>query len=136
MKEIEESLSSLVTAISTKNARGPASSEDSSKTVQKIERAPLQTSTNSWADITARNINLPIGWTRVEEQPKRNKASKSWRQRLGILRGTAISENDNESLSADVQLVAYGIAKNVTGIEKLVRYNTIRKLHLSGDCIL
>ena len=36
---------------------------------------------------------------------------------MGILRGTAISENDNESLSADVQLVAYGIAKNVTGIQ-------------------
>ena len=30
---------------------------------------------------------------------------------------TALSEKDNESLSADVHLVAYSIAKNVTGIQ-------------------
>ena len=57
------------------------------------------------------------GWTKVEKQPKRNKGIRSWRQRLGILRGTAISENDSESLSADVHLMAYSIAKNVTNIQ-------------------
>ena len=90
----------------------------------------------AWDDITASNINshqdvmnLPKtepqdytrdddeGWTKLEKQPMRNKGIKSWRQRLGILRGTAISENDNESLSADVHLVAYSIAKNITGIQ-------------------
>ena len=48
---------------------------------------------------------------------KRNQGIQSWRRRLGILRGTAIRENDNESFSADVHLVAYSIAKNVTGIQ-------------------
>ena len=143
-KEIEESINSLVTALSTKNvsdqgvhATSKENSDDASKAVQnQIERAScVQTSTNSWADITATNINLPLdimklpetepqdyntdddeGWTKVEKQPKRNKCIQSWRQRLGILRGTAIRENDNESLSADVHLVAYSIAKNVTGI--------------------
>ena len=75
------------------------------------------------------------GWTRVEEQPKRNKASKSWRQRLGILRGTAISENDNESLSADVQLMAYGIAKNVTGIQ-LSHWLEEKRLHVASCDLL
>ena len=42
---------------------------------------------------------------------------KTWRQRLDILRGTAISETEGESLSADIHLVAYGVAKNVTGIQ-------------------
>ena len=109
-KEIEESLNSLVTALSTKNVSDPAPSkentDDSSKAVQnQIERAScVQTSTNSWADITASYIiltldvmNLPEtepqdyttdddeGWIKVEEQPKRNKGIKSWRQLLGIL---------------------------------------------------
>ena len=57
------------------------------------------------------------GWTKVEEQPKRNKGIKYWRQLLGIQRGTAISENGNESFSEDVHLVAYNIGKNVTSIQ-------------------
>ena len=51
----------------------------------------------------------------MEKQPKRNKGIQPWRQRFGILRGTAISENNNESLSA--HLVTSSIAKNVTSIQ-------------------
>ena len=57
------------------------------------------------------------GWTNVNDTRRNNKSTRSWKQRLDILRGTALSENENESLSADVHLVAYGIAKNVTGIQ-------------------
>ena len=56
-------------------------------------------------------------WTHVTYKSQKNNVAKTWRQRLNILRGTAVSENEGESLSADVHLVAYGLAKNVSGIQ-------------------
>ena len=53
----------------------------------------------------------------VPEKSKNNASVKSWRQRLDILRGTATRENEGESLSADVHLVAFGVKKNVTGLQ-------------------
>ena len=38
-------------------------------------------------------------------------------ERLDILRGTATCESEGESLSADVHLVAFGVKKNVTGLQ-------------------
>ena len=73
------------------------------------------------------------GWSKGEEQPKRNKGIQCWRQRLGILRGTAISENDEESLSADVHLVAYSIAKNVTGIQLSHLCDCIHNVHCKNE---
>ena len=56
------------------------------------------------------------GWTLV--QPKTQEMrTKQWRQCLNILRGTASNESGNKSLSADIHLVAYGVAKHVTGIQ-------------------
>ena len=84
---------------------------------------------NTWADITVQKYKkLPAtkpsnditednGWTTVQKKSNKNKVIKTWRHRLDILRGTAISETEGESLSADIHLVAYGVAKNVTGIQ-------------------
>ena len=43
--------------------------------------------------------------------------SKNWRQDLNLLTGTAVSNDRNMTLSPDVDLVAYGVAKNVTALQ-------------------
>ena len=57
------------------------------------------------------------GWITVPEKSKKSVSGKSWGERLDILRGTATCESEGESLSADVHLVAFGVKKNVTGIQ-------------------
>ena len=42
---------------------------------------------------------------------------KNWRQDLNLLTGTAVSNDRNMTLSPDVDLVAYGVAKNVTALQ-------------------
>ena len=62
------------------------------------------------------------GPTKKEEwrlvQPKNKETdTMRWRQRLNILSGTASDESGCNSFSADIHLVAYGVAKQVTGIQ-------------------
>ena len=62
------------------------------------------------------------GPTKKEEwrlvQPKNKETgTMRWRQRLNILSGTACDESGGNSFSADTHLVAYGVAKQVTGIQ-------------------
>ena len=64
-----------------------------------------------------KSTNENDGWVMVPEKSKNNASVKSWRQRLDILGGTATSENEGESQSADVHLVAFGVKKNVTGLQ-------------------
>ena len=61
------------------------------------------------------------GPTQKEEwrlvQPKNKETgTMRWRQRLNISSGTASDESGSNSFSADIRLVAYGVAKQVTGI--------------------
>ena len=56
------------------------------------------------------------GWTLVQPKTQETR-TKQWRERLNILRGTASNESGDESLSADIHLVAYEVAKHVTGIQ-------------------
>ena len=84
---------------------------------------------DTWADIVGENakpLDTKIsdenigdnGWTTVSSK---NQKKKTWRQRLNILRGTATSESDGEVLSADIQLVAFGVAKHVCGIQCIMQ---------------
>ena len=62
------------------------------------------------------------GPTQKEEwrivQPKNKETgTMRWRQRLNILSGTASDESGSNSFSANIHLVAYGVAKQVTGIQ-------------------
>ena len=82
------------------------------------------TNGNTQAAVPVDNSNLAMTefsndehWTTVTDKTKKNNAAKSWRRRLNILRGTAVNDNEGESLSADVHLVAYGLAKKVLGLQ-------------------
>ena len=58
-----------------------------------------------------------IGDNRWTNGSSKNQKKKIWRQLLNILRGTATSESDGEVLSTDIHLVAFGVAKSVSGIQ-------------------
>lgn len=63
---------------------------------------------------TGNTKNEDSNWKTVGEKKKRQK--KSWRDNLDILKGTGCADNSS-SLLADKHLVAYGFAKNVTGVQ-------------------
>ena len=58
--------------------------------------------------------------SKTRQVPQQNfnaEKTKTWRKNLNLLHGTALCNSEAEStLSADVDLVAYGIAKHVTSI--------------------
>ena len=56
--------------------------------------------------------------TQVSQQNFNAAKTKTWRKNLNLLHGTALGNSEGEStLSAYVDLVAYGIAKHVTPIQ-------------------
>ena len=57
------------------------------------------------------------GWTLVQPNTQETR-TKQWMERSNILRGTVSNESGTESLSADIHLVAYGVTKHVTGIQR------------------
>ena len=140
LRVIEESLNSIIASSSSKNESTESTPASSTAVVNaNITNEGDQNQTEclsdvaavrkTWADITVQKYKkLPVtkpsnditednGWTTVQKKSNNNKVIRTWRQRLDILRGTAISETEGESLSADIHLVAYGVAKNVTGIQ-------------------
>ena len=73
-----------------------------------------QASAGSWAQVVAEN--LP---TQPAANPSLNNARDqrmSWRQRLHLLQGVSGDSGNTGALSADVDIVAYNVAKNVTFI--------------------
>ena len=132
LKVIEESLNSIMPSYGSNNESiesGPASTvvgetNLSGKNEQlQTKKAPEKTTSgNTQAAVPVDHLNLAVTelsngekWTKVTDKTKKNNAAKTWRQRLNILRGTAVNDNEGESLSADVHLVAYGLSKKVTG---------------------
>lgn len=64
---------------------------------------------DTWATMARRNAN---------KNPTREKFSErtGWKQRLHLLHGTAGEDEQGGSFSADVDIVAYNVAKNVTSV--------------------
>ena len=57
------------------------------------------------------------GWSKIPERAKKIETTrKTWRQRLNILRGTAVGDIE-APLSDDVHLVAYGLGKGTTNVQ-------------------
>ena len=54
---------------------------------------------------------------RIVQPTNKETGTMQWRQRLHILSGTASDESGSNSFSADMHLVAYGVAKQITGIQ-------------------
>ena len=60
--------------------------------------------------------------------------ANNWRKNLNLLQGTALGTDGNETLSSDIDLVAYGVAKNVTAIQLS---NCLQNKRLDViDCVL
>ena len=147
LKTIEESIKSLVastcmkekTAIQTTPTHQIPSSNNSKPLGVTTELAD-----ETWANITAvsernesitpltqnENDNLEGEWKEV----KTSKDRRNWRQKANIVRGTAKCETGRESLSADIHLVLYGLAKHVTSLQ-LSRFIEHKGLKI-GSCDL
>ena len=134
LKVIEESLDSVLKSVSLnsetlKNIHGFSKELSNTSNMNREEENINATSdVNSWSEVVSRNLKQPVtetnkgttekdGWITVPEKSKKSVSGKSWRERLDILRGTATCESEGESLSADVHLVAFGVKKNVTGLQ-------------------
>ena len=83
---------------------------------------------NTWARIADERTDVNMdndskdtdasGWNSVfHKKSNRTSPNGSWRQRLNSIRGTAKSNGDGETFAADVHLVVYGVAKNITAIQ-------------------
>ena len=59
------------------------------------------------------NENIETGWKEVKTQ----KDCRNWRQKANIVCGKSKCETGGESLSVDIHLVAYGLAKHVTSLQ-------------------
>ena len=67
---------------------------------------------------TLSKLHTPTALTNNSSASKNGEnRSKNWRQDLNLLTGTAVSNDRNMTLSPDVDLVAYGVAKNVTALQ-------------------
>ena len=67
---------------------------------------------------TLSKLHTPTALTNNSSASKNGEnRSENWRQDLSLLTGTAVSNDRNMTLSPDVDLVAYGVAKNVTALQ-------------------
>ena len=67
---------------------------------------------------TLSKLHTPTALTNNSSASKNGEnRSKNWRYDLNLLTGTAVSNDRNMTLSPDVDLVAYGVAKNVTALQ-------------------
>ena len=79
-----------------------------------VEDADIDLSiNNSPSENESNEVN---GWIKVPKRIKKNGDKKTGKERLNILRGTAVGGNE-APLSADMHLVAYGLSKDTTGIQ-------------------
>ena len=88
-------------------------------TIYKEEEWPIVADLDGrqWSTVVA-NGNKNSKTRQVPQQNFNAEKIKTWRKKLNLLHGTALGNSEGEStLSADVDLVAYGIAKRVTSIQ-------------------
>ena len=57
-------------------------------------------------------------WFKVPKKIKKNGDKKTLKERLNILCDTVVGDNE-APLSADVHLVAYGLSKDTTGVQRI-----------------
>ena len=93
----------------------------------------------SWTEVvrggrrTLSTLPIPTALTNTSFGSKNGEnRSKNWRQNLNLLTGTAVCNDRNTTLSSDVDLVAHGVAKNVTALQ-LSKFVQDRGVDLS-DC--
>ena len=124
LKEIEKSINSILDQKNTETTTSTLTAKDVS------DDDDNQACTNSgitWAaddDIILSINNSPSEneskeeneWIKVPEKHKKVGDKMTWKDRLNILRGTAVGDNETP-LSADVHLVAYGLSKDTTGVQ-------------------
>ena len=138
LKTIQESIDYLLASPCEKSNKGTLSTQSTQngENILSIE-APLK-ETSVWSiptittneavacvDPTVGEANTDNKWTTIG---KNNNGRKSWRQKANILHGT--SKSETEMLSADIHLVVYGLAKQVTALQlsRLVEQKGIKIL--------
>ena len=127
LQTLEESINSFMAFSSDRTIITSTNNTLSSKsaitkvgdTIYKEEEWPkvADLDDRQWSTVVA-NRNKNSKTRQVPQQNFNAEKTKTWRKNLNLLHGTALGNSEGEStLSADVDLVAYGIAKHVTSIQ-------------------
>ena len=119
---IEKSINSILDQKNTETTTSTLTTKDVSDDNQACTNSGI-----TWA--ADDDINLSINnspsenenkeeneWIKVPEKRKKVGDKMTWKDRLNILRGTAVGGNETP-LSADVHLVVYGLSKYTTGVQ-------------------
>ena len=123
LKEIEKSINSILdqnnritstSTLSTKEVSDESSTQEFSKGITWAEDDDINLSIHN-SPSESENM-VENDWINVMGKNKKNDGKKTWKERLNILRGTAVGDNE-VPLSADVDLVAYGLSKDTTGVQ-------------------
>ena len=125
--------------------------EDSMNSVVKSSVQQLNTTLKTTVEQDYENVDTR-SWSEVVRSRKRRDDSvapsqmatnksvngvgkpNNWRKNLNLLQGTALGADGKETLSSDIDLVAYGVAKNVTAIQ-LSNFMQNKGLEVI-DCVL
>ena len=128
LNEIEKSVKTINKNIGTLSqtpqrvVNGKEITQDSARKPEEPDSIHIATR-SPWADhhdiiIDTNSLQKEEGWKTVppyrNSKPNTNK-KPSWKDKLNILKGTAIGDNDEVPPSADVHLVAYGLGKDSSG---------------------
>ena len=125
---IEKSLAAVQEKIEGKDKENVCACEGEASSNQSVypllTQIPPLTTQRQDGDESARNVQIHTdseaidsqgdneGWKTVGQK----KTKKDWRNEMNILHGTGVDETGG-SLSADIDLVAYGIRKDTTGVQ-------------------
>ena len=117
LKEIEKSINSETTSSSLTTKDVSDDDDNQAYTNSGITWAADDDINLSINNSPSENENKEENeWIKVPEKRKKVGDKMTWKDRLNILRGTAVGGNE-KPLSADVHLVAYELSKDTTGVQ-------------------
>ena len=106
MKTLEESINCLVksSGLNTTHEKDHGNYADN-RPWSEVVRGKRRGESVTPSQITTNNGVNGVGKT------------NNWRKSLNLLQGRALGTDGKETLSSDIDLVAYGVAKNITAIQ-------------------
>ena len=80
------------------------------------DQANIRRSVPTWAEITQRS-SLPLVGNAANDRGSNDQGPRSWRQKLHLLNGAGGEAPHSGSFSADIDIVAYNVAKNISAMD-------------------
>ena len=120
LKVIEESMNAIIATRNDNLVQQMESEPAQGETENASEVAPPSTDAgpNSASSSHPEPETDGDGFTNVfYKKNKKQQKSTTWRGQLNTIRGTSTGENEQHNIAADIHLVAFGVSKNVSGVQ-------------------